>query len=253
MAADSTIPFEKVYSAPSSADPETLRTPFEPGVVIPLEAGYLPSSPVNPPFPFEKVYSAPSSADPEDRTGSLGINIQVTGVEPLAKSFETLSARAHKQLIPAVLAGSVNRLNHAIVENIPVGPRGNRGDTGGWKRAQSRMRESDVPTAGQHTTTVAAALPSRHELGIQSDESYYPFDVEYGSRIRAAFAPIRRAVNAFEESVFGEIMDLMGAGLGILAIPVGIGLLGRKAIYGRTTPKDLMPIDYSRARPGDSL
>lgn len=184
---------------------------------------------------------------------AIGISMEITGVEELARNFSTLSDRAHKQLIPNVLADSVDKLNRAIVENIPVGPRGHKGDTGGWKQAQSRRRAGVMPTRGRHTTTVAASLPSEHELGIRSGESYYPFDVEYGSRIAAAFAPIRRAVNAFEKSVFGEIMDLMGAGLGILAIPVGIGLLGRKAIFGRTTPLDLMPIDYSRARPGDSL
>lgn len=183
----------------------------------------------------------------------LGITMSVTGVNELASSFETLSARAHKHVIVHVLAGAVSRLNKAIAANIPVGPRGHRGDTGGWRKAQSQIRPGIVPTAGRHTTTVAASLPEEHELGIRPGESYYPFDVEYGSRIAAAFAPIRRAVNAFEKSVFGEIADLMGAGLGILAIPAGIGLLGRKAIYGRTTPKDLMPIDYSRARPGDTL
>lgn len=183
----------------------------------------------------------------------LMISIGIAGTEKLARNFETLSARAHKQLIPNVLANSVDRLNRAIVENIPVGPRGHEGDTGGWKRAQSQMRASDVPIAGQHTTTVAASLPSEEQLGIRGGESFYPFNLEYGSRIAAALAPIRRAVDRLEESELGTILALMDTGLGVLALPVGVGLLLRKAIYGRGTPKEFMPIDYSRARPGDSL
>lgn len=187
------------------------------------------------------------------RAAAIAIDIKVTGVEPLAKSFETLSARAHKNLIPNVLARSVNRLNDAIVKNIPVGPRGHEGDTGGWRNAQSRIRPSRMPTRGRHTTTVAALLPEEHKLGIRAGDDYYPFDVEYGSRIVAAFAPIRRAVNALEKSVFGEILDLFGHGLAGLAIPIGVGLLLRKVIFGRATPKEFMPIEWSRARPGDFL
>lgn len=183
----------------------------------------------------------------------LGITMSVTGVNELASSFETLSARAHKHVIVHVLAGAVSRFNKAITANIPVGPRGHEGDTGGWRNAQSRIRPSKMPTRGRHVTTVAAALPEEHELGIRSGDDYYPFDVEYGSRITAAFAPIRRAVNALEKSVFGEILDLMGHGLSSLAIPIGVGLLLRKAIFGRAIPVEFMPIEWSRARPGDSL
>lgn len=184
---------------------------------------------------------------------AIAINMEVTGVEELARSFSTLSDRAHKQLIPNVLADSVERLNRAIVENIPVGPRGHEGDTGGWRNAQSRIRPGIVPTTGRHTTTIAAPLPEDRELGIQSGDDYYPFDVEYGTRFMAAMAPIRRAVETFERSEWGELLDIMGHGLAPLAMIMGPALLARKLIFGRTTPKELMPIDWSRARPGDSL
>ena len=177
-----------------------------------------------------------------------GISMEVTGVDALARSFETISDRAHKQLIPAVLANSVNRLNTAIVQNIPVGPRGREGDTGGWRAAQARMRAVRIPTRGPHTTTVAMPLPSGADLGIRGDESYYPFHVEYGTWLHTALAPIRRAVSAFEHSIWGELFDLMGHGLAGLALPIGVGLLLRKAIFGRATPADLMPIDYSQSR-----
>ena len=183
----------------------------------------------------------------------LAIDIKVSGAEALARNFETLSDRAHKQLIPAVLKGSVNRLNNAIVKNIPVGPRGHRGDTGGWRKAQSQTHAESVAGGGRHTTTFAAPLPTEAALGIRSGESYYPFNVEYGSRFAAALAPIRRAVERLEKSEIGEILDLLGHGLGALAIPMGVGLLLRKVIYGRATPKEFMPIEWSRSRPGDSL
>ncbi len=178
------------------------------------------------------------------------IDIKVSGVDELAKSFETLSDRAHKQLIPVVLEKSVNRLNAAIVQNIPVGPRGREGDTGGWRNAQSRMRATRLATRGRHTTTVAAPLPSEQDLGILPGESFYPLNLEFGTYIHNALAPIRRAVEGLERSVLGEVLDLMGHGLGVLAIPVGVGLLLRKAIYGRTTPEELMPIDFTRTRGG---
>lgn len=184
---------------------------------------------------------------------ALAIEMEATGVEELARNFETLSARAHKYLIPNVLTASVNRLNGAIVKNIPVGPRGHEGDTGGWRKAQAEIHAEAVKTGGPHSTTYAASLPDDAKLGIRGGESYYPFNVEYGSRFVAALAPIRSAVNRFERSEWGELLDIMGHGLALLAMVIGPVLLLRKAIYGRTTPKELMPIEWSRARPGDSL
>lgn len=280
---------------------------------------------------------------------AIGIDIQVSGVEALARNFETLSGRAHKSMIPPVLEASANRLNDAIVKNIPVGPRdrppdvyltGTRAEITAFQEAQEErevaaeegisvqelrrweavgafMSEEDraamaadfaareerevaaeegitiyelrrwvkegrflregTGQPGQpkrrsglwnmvqatkramriketrHTTTFGVPLPSKEELDIESDESYYPFNVEYGTRFAAAMAPIRKAVNALEKSEFGTILAAMDAGLGILAIGMLPGLLLRKAIYGRGTPKGLMPIDYSRAQPGGTI
>lgn len=184
---------------------------------------------------------------------ALEISMEVSGVDELANSFETLSERAHKQLIPAVLTNAVNRLNAAIVQNIPVGPRGREGDTGGWRAAQARMNAVRIPTRSPHTTTFAAPLPSEQDLDIRFGESFYPLNLEFGTYIHNALAPIRRAVHRFEHSIWGELFDLMGHGLAGLAIPIGVGLLLRKLIFGRATPADLMPIDYaaqSRTRGG---
>lgn len=147
--------------------------------------------------------------------GGLAINIRVSGAEKLARNFETLSARAHKGLLPAVVRDSANRLNRDIVENIPVGPRGHRGDTGGWKKSQARIYAEFITAGERDATTYAVPLPTHEVLGLQEEAEqtvFYPWSIEYGTSNMVALAPIRSAVNAEGDREFRQMGRLIGKG-----------------------------------------
>jgi hypothetical protein len=147
--------------------------------------------------------------------GSIAIDIQVVGVEKLARNFETLSARAHKTLLPAVVRDSANRLNRDIVEKIPVGPRGREGDTGGWKKSQARIFAEFIAAGERDATTYAVPLPTHEVLGLREEAEqtiFYPWAVEYGTSNMVAQAPIRSAVNAEGDREFRQMGRLIGKG-----------------------------------------
>lgn len=146
---------------------------------------------------------------------AIAINMEVTGVEELAQNFSTLSDRAHRTVLPAATSDSANRLNRDIVENIPVGPRGHEGDTGGWKKSQAQIYAEFVAAGERDTTTYAVPLPTHEVLGLREEAEqavFYPWAIEYGTGEMVAQAPIRSAVNAEGDREFRQMGRLIGKG-----------------------------------------
>lgn len=146
---------------------------------------------------------------------AIAITMKVSGVDELARNFSTLSDRAHTTVLPTVTRDSANRLNRAIVDNIPVGSRGHEGDTGGWKKSQAQIYAEFIAAGERDATTYAVPLPTHEVLGLKEEAEqgiYYPYGLEYGTRNLVALAPIRQAVNAAGDTEFRQMGRLLGKG-----------------------------------------
>lgn len=164
---------------------------------------------------------------------AMAFTMKVSGVDELATMCETISDRAHARVLPEITRDSANRLNSAIVKNIPVGPRGRKGDTGGWRKAQAQLYAEFIAAGERDATVYAVPLPTHEVLGLREEAEqaiFYPYIVEYGSHNLVAQAPIRSAVNAEGDREFRQMGRLLGKNFVGLAQAIAMGRATPKAI-----------------------
>lgn len=130
------------------------------------------------------------------------IDISFVGDDDLQRQLKRIAIQAQRKIVRAAMRKSMKSVKERAQALVPV-------DSG---RLRDSIHQKSRTKRG--ITRVFVSTGTRQELGIPSDaKGFYPAVIEYGTRTRAAYSYLRRALHEKRGTVLKAVASDIGKGI----------------------------------------